>query len=130
MELDDNINDDVELNPELANNLTNNKKTVSQKGVCIVCKESGSNIENCSECERKVHYNCGGCRDESNLLCPLCLQEKRIIEERKSSYVGQRRAAEKMLESSAQKFKPIEVGTCVKVAISKAIGVLQINRIC
>ncbi|KAK9728015.1 hypothetical protein QE152_g18888 [Popillia japonica] len=136
----------VELDPELPDNLTNNKKTVSQKGVCIVCKESGSNIENCSECARKVHYNCGGCivckesgsniencsecarkvhyncggcRDGSNLLCPLCLQEKRIIEERKSSYVGQNRAAEKRLESSAQKFKPIEVGTCVKVAISK-----------
>ncbi|KAK9743936.1 hypothetical protein QE152_g8178 [Popillia japonica] len=117
MELDDNINNDVELDPELPDNLTNNKKTVSQKGVCIVCKESGSNIENCSECARKVHYNCGGFRDGSNLLCPLCFQEKRIIEERKSSYVGKKGAAEKMLESSAQKFKPI--GTCVKVAIPK-----------
>ncbi|KAK9670980.1 hypothetical protein QE152_g41057 [Popillia japonica] len=44
MELDDNINNDVELDPELPDNLTNNKKTVSQKGVCIVCKESGSNM--------------------------------------------------------------------------------------
>ncbi|KAI4461727.1 hypothetical protein MML48_5g00006226 [Holotrichia oblita] len=119
MELDDNINNDVEVDPELPDNLTNNKKTVSQQGVCIVCKESGSNIENCSECERRVHYNCGGCRDGSSLLGPLCLQEKRIIEERKSSYVGQKRAVEKVLESSVQKFKPIEVGTYVKAAIPK-----------
>ncbi|KAK9686259.1 hypothetical protein QE152_g37337 [Popillia japonica] len=61
----------------------------------------------------------GGCRDGSNLLCPLCLQEKTIIEERKSSYVGQKRAAEKTLELSAQKFKPIELDTSVKVAIPK-----------
>ncbi|KAK9701294.1 hypothetical protein QE152_g30728 [Popillia japonica] len=119
MELDDNIHNDVELDPQLPDNLTNNRKTVSQKGGCIVCKEGGSNIKNCAEYERTVHYICGGCRDGSNLLCLLCLQEKRIIEERKSSYVGQKRVAEKMFESSAQKFKPIEVGTCVKVASPK-----------
>lgn len=91
--------------------------------ICSVCSyETESNVK-CYICKNYVHPVCGESEKEpassKSLVCLLCTQERITANQRLRSYEGQKRAAEKMVEYSAKKFKDVAIGSSVILSIPK-----------
>lgn len=95
-------------NTENVEELCNLEGNETQEGLELYTNANAENTTGCA-CSK----------NDGDDLCFLCNQEKQIHKERQDAYEGQRKAAEKMVESSRTKFKTIEIGSSVVVAIPK-----------
>ncbi|XP_063827754.1 uncharacterized protein LOC135077121 [Ostrinia nubilalis] len=92
--------------------------------MCHVCNEESSGAHICTDCKKNVHAICGVVPEEmegygSQLLCNLCVNERKIVQERTESHINLKRAADKMLSTSSKKFKDISAGSTVLVEVPK-----------
>ena len=84
----------------------------------------------CTNCELIMHYNCGVLFEE-DILCPLCLRGKNLIDTRNDCFKRQKFAAEKMVNISENRFLPLDVGDCITLSVPKEhCGSLDFRNIC
>ncbi|KAL3281362.1 hypothetical protein HHI36_004574 [Cryptolaemus montrouzieri] len=82
--------------------------------VCSICGKKTSQAHFCSSFLKPVHSICGisygGEGYGSEVLCFLCKNEQAIVNERQQAHKRNKRAAEKMIDNTAEKFVLLEIG--------------------
>lgn len=93
---------------------------------CCVCSEKITEQSKyfCEICNAIVHLNCtllssGPSSKLEVRACSFCTTDNKIENERQESYSGQKRAAEKMTETSNKKFKSIDIVSYVYLTVPK-----------
>lgn len=116
---------EVEISQEVSGaNQIQSEMDRNVEKICNVCSEEVLETFLCATCKKFVHLKCcyvpsGSSHTSSNMECIHCNTEKNISKERSTSYIGQKRAAQKMIETTNKKFCNLKVGTCVTVNVPK-----------
>ncbi|XP_026484875.2 KRAB-A domain-containing protein 2-like [Vanessa tameamea] len=95
--------------------------------MCHVCNKESSGAHTCTDCKKKIHAICGVAPVKmegygSQLLCNLCVNECKIVQERTDSHINLKIAADKMISTSSKKFKAISTSSTVLVTVPKDGG--------
>ncbi|CAF4824259.1 unnamed protein product [Pieris macdunnoughi] len=123
LDITDSIN--VEKQGKLDENIDEENITQERNYLmCNICNEEASGAHTCTECKKIVHAICGVVSEGNEdyglqLLCNLCANGRKIIQERTQSHVNLKRAADNMISTSSKKFKDISTGSTVLVEVPK-----------
>lgn len=95
--------------------------------LCFICSEilEETTTVLCSSCSLKVHATCcksvaSSSKDNNcSYLCDICNRQENITTERQNAHAGQKRQAEKMIETTRKKLKPVTVGEFILLNVPK-----------
>jgi hypothetical protein len=88
-----------------------NSPIVDQTGIKINGNASNTTVH-CEKCLKNLTSN-------ERIECDLCQKEETIETQRIGCIVGQKRAADKMLETTKQKLKPLTLGQNIAIQVPK-----------